>query len=158
MQKLVNLQYKDLAGAETTIGAVDNQGACHPTQGGWYYDAPAAPTQLVACEQSCQKLNAGGEVQVIVGCPTVRIVPEYGIVGQRFVLRFTGLRESRRLVGARSCVLRESSRRRGGRVPRASFVGSGTGRKLGTSAGAASTLRCAIDTSSMRSRTRSPSA
>jgi hypothetical protein len=76
MQKLVNLQFKDLTGAEMTIGAVDDQGACDATKGGWYYDSPAAPTQLVACEKSCEQLNTGGEVQVTVGCPTIRIVPE----------------------------------------------------------------------------------
>lgn len=72
----VNLRYTDPTGQELTIGGVSDRGSCDPTQGGWYYDDPNAPTQLVACEQSCAQLNAGGEVKVLLGCPTVPVVPE----------------------------------------------------------------------------------
>jgi hypothetical protein len=72
----VNLRYTDPTGQQQTIGAVANQGACDAAQGGWYYDNPATPTQLIACAKSCEQLNAGGEVKVVLGCPTVRVVPE----------------------------------------------------------------------------------
>lgn len=72
----VNLRYTDPSGQALTIGAVADQASCDPTQGGWYYDNPSAPTQLIACEQSCAQLNAGGEVKVLLGCPTVHVVPE----------------------------------------------------------------------------------
>lgn len=69
----VNLQYTDLAGAEMTIPNVADMAACSGVAGGWYYDDSSGETRLVACPESCQQLNAGGEVQVVLGCPTVRV-------------------------------------------------------------------------------------
>jgi hypothetical protein len=68
----VNLRHEDASGQQRIIGAVRDQKTCHPTQGGWYFDDPAAPERLVACEQSCRDMNAGGgTVKVLLGCPTV---------------------------------------------------------------------------------------
>jgi len=67
----VNLQYKDLAGAEMTIPNVPDPAACEGVPGGWFYDDSSGATRLVACPQSCDQLNTGGEVQVVLGCPTV---------------------------------------------------------------------------------------
>ena len=69
----VNLQYTDLAGAETTIPKVPDMGGCAGVAGGWYYDESSGATRLVACPQSCDQLNTGGEVQVVLGCPTVLV-------------------------------------------------------------------------------------
>jgi hypothetical protein len=69
------LRHQDARGEKRIIGAVRERASCHPTQGGWYFDDPAAPKRLVACEQSCRDLNAGGgSVEVLLGCPTVVLI------------------------------------------------------------------------------------
>ena len=65
---LVNLNYNG-----QPIGQVGNADLCDPVQGGWYYDNPAAPTRINTCEQTCLKLAEGGSVDVVLGCPTVKI-------------------------------------------------------------------------------------
>jgi len=69
----VNLQFTDNAGMQTTIPNLADRSACDTAAGGWYYDESSGATRLVACPQSCDQLNAGGEVQVVLGCPTVRV-------------------------------------------------------------------------------------
>ncbi len=49
-----------------TIPAVSGPEQCG-AQGGWYFDDPANPTQLVVCEQTCSGLS-GGVFQVAYGC------------------------------------------------------------------------------------------
>lgn len=73
---LINLRYTAPGGAQTVIGFVPDAANCDATQGGWHYDNPAAPTRVVACQTSCQALKEqGGEVQVVLGCPRVNVVP-----------------------------------------------------------------------------------
>jgi hypothetical protein len=73
----VNLRHTGTDGAETTIGAVKDRESCDPTQGGWYFDDADAPTRIIACQQSCQRLNAlNGEIKVLLGCPTVVVAPD----------------------------------------------------------------------------------
>jgi hypothetical protein len=67
---LVNLRYTDLSGTEQTIGNVPDAASCSD-KGGWHYDNPSAATQLIACPASCAQLNGGGEVTVLLGCPTI---------------------------------------------------------------------------------------
>jgi hypothetical protein len=71
-------QYNDpdlvnLAHNGEPIGQVAGADQCDPVQGGWYYDNPAAPTRINTCDQTCQKLAEGGSVDVVLGCPTVKI-------------------------------------------------------------------------------------
>jgi hypothetical protein len=66
----VNLRHTDLAGVEETIGNVPDAASCSD-KGGWHYDNPSAATQLIACPASCAQLNGGGEVTVVLGCPTI---------------------------------------------------------------------------------------
>lgn len=66
----VNLRHVDLAGTETTIPNVPDAAGCRDT-GGWHYDMSTGTTQLVACPASCAQLNGGGEVTVVLGCPTL---------------------------------------------------------------------------------------
>ena len=70
----VNVRYTGAAGAEDLlyVGAADR---CDPARGGWYYDiAPASgtPTRIIVCESTCRrfKADAGGSVEVRVGCAT----------------------------------------------------------------------------------------
>jgi hypothetical protein len=45
--------------------------------GGWYYDDPAAPTQVILCSTSCDEARAqvgpgkDGRIEVLFGCETI---------------------------------------------------------------------------------------
>jgi hypothetical protein len=69
----VNLQYTDNAGAETTVPNVPDAASCEGAASGWYYDMSSGATRLAACPSTCSQLNTGGEVQVVLGCPTVKV-------------------------------------------------------------------------------------
>jgi len=73
----VNLRHIASDGTETNLGAVTDRASCDPLKGGWYFDRPSAPTRVITCESSCQRLNKlGGEVKVLLGCPTTVIPPD----------------------------------------------------------------------------------
>jgi hypothetical protein len=59
------------------IVSVENEAACATNGGlGWYYDNPAAPTQIFACPGTCEAIQ-GAEtpsIEILLGC--VREVPE----------------------------------------------------------------------------------
>jgi len=57
-------------GARENIGWVNDAGACHPELGGWYYDNNDAPTRILTCPKSCEKIKAttNGGVSVQFGC------------------------------------------------------------------------------------------
>lgn len=71
---LVNLNWtRD--GVTNAVPFVGGAEGCAGAPAGWYYDNAEAPTQLVACEQTCNELKTlGGDVSVVLGCP--QIVPE----------------------------------------------------------------------------------
>lgn len=59
--------------ATTTIGQVLDQTACPGDQPAWYYDNPAAPTQIHLCPQACTLVSEAGDgarVSAVVGCQT----------------------------------------------------------------------------------------
>jgi hypothetical protein len=68
---LVNLERVDATGAVVLVPGVGSASACDPVAGGWYYDNPSVPTQLVTCQQTCDSFAAAHEVNVLVGCPTL---------------------------------------------------------------------------------------
>lgn len=47
--------------------------SCDATDGGWYYDDPSSPTQIIACPASCTAFQnaAGGKVSIQLGCDAV---------------------------------------------------------------------------------------
>lgn len=49
--------------------------ACDPTDGGWYYDDPNAPTQIIACPASCSAIQgasgAKASVNISLGCDSL---------------------------------------------------------------------------------------
>ena len=47
--------------------------SCDESDGGWYYDDPSAPTQIIACPASCTAFQnaTGGKVSIELGCQTV---------------------------------------------------------------------------------------
>ena len=60
-------------GSSQTIAQVDGPSACTPTQGGWYYDDPQAPTTVVLCPSTCGAIQADPKAQlaIVLGCATV---------------------------------------------------------------------------------------
>ena len=50
-----------------------NMANCPANGNGWYYDNPAAPTQIILCPASCTLVEGDmtGEVDVTLGCSTV---------------------------------------------------------------------------------------
>jgi hypothetical protein len=64
-----------LDGAEGEfIPSVADEAACAANGGvGWYYDNPAAPTQIFACTESCSQIQNGVNpvVEVLLGCERV---------------------------------------------------------------------------------------
>jgi hypothetical protein len=77
--KKVNVQFTPPGGAIQQFGHVDTAADCARVGGdAWYYDNNAAPTQVLACPQSCSgtlKNSAGAQVQVLLGCDTIQAVP-----------------------------------------------------------------------------------
>ncbi|HEX2656839.1 MAG TPA: vWA domain-containing protein [Polyangia bacterium] len=59
------------------IHYVGTKDKCDGTAGGWYYDNPpemgGAPTQIIACDQSCTMFKAAkdAEVKIALGCATI---------------------------------------------------------------------------------------
>jgi hypothetical protein len=68
----VNFVYTATGGAPKTINNVGSMAGC-TAQGGWYYDNPLMPTQILTCPATCTTLqgDATGKVSVEYGCSTV---------------------------------------------------------------------------------------
>ncbi len=69
----LNVQYTPSGGMPMLIPNVANQAACPASGDAWYYDNPAAPTQIIFCSNTCDKLKMDtmGEVHIVLGCKTV---------------------------------------------------------------------------------------
>jgi hypothetical protein len=67
---LVNVQITVGGGMMVNVGRVMSMAECGAS-GGWFYDNPTAPTQIILCDQSCDplKMTPGSSVQVLYGCP-----------------------------------------------------------------------------------------
>ncbi len=68
----VNFVYESSAGAGDTISRVNSASSCS-TNGGWYYDSPSDPSQIILCPATCDLLAADedGDVEIQFGCATV---------------------------------------------------------------------------------------
>jgi hypothetical protein len=62
-------------GTKMVIPRAPSEGDCMANQA-WFYDDPAAPTQLMLCPATCELAQAGGTVDIAFGCETVVIVVE----------------------------------------------------------------------------------
>ena len=59
----------------TIFTYVQQESACNPTSGGWYYDDPTSPKQIILCSQTCTAVNLPGvSLFASVGCKTQTIV------------------------------------------------------------------------------------
>ncbi|MEM9454371.1 MAG: hypothetical protein AAGF11_09340 [Myxococcota bacterium] len=68
----VNLEFDDGQGNTLPIGRVDLPAGCADVIDGWHYDDPMAPTTIVMCPQTCDKLQDSfdGSVRIEFGCAT----------------------------------------------------------------------------------------
>jgi hypothetical protein len=67
----VNVQITPPNGSPTTLTGVPDKAGCTGS-GGWYYDNPSAPSQIILCDSSCSAISgtAGTQVEVLLGCGT----------------------------------------------------------------------------------------
>src|SRR5262249_7221243 len=69
---LVNVTYTPMGmGMPTTLGQVPDAGAC-TAKGGWYYDNPQNPTEIILCPSTCMQISADtlAKIDIILGCKT----------------------------------------------------------------------------------------
>jgi hypothetical protein len=67
----VNVRYTPTGSTDDTLVEQTFNGdpANCGSEGGWYYDNPAAPTTIKLCDATCSSLS-GGSIQVLFGCDT----------------------------------------------------------------------------------------
>lgn len=68
----VNVVFTPTSGVQETIFGVDDVAQCNPTLGGWFYSPDK--TKVVACPQSCTKIQAddNAKIDVSFGCKRER--------------------------------------------------------------------------------------
>lgn len=74
----VNVRYTSASGFATNLGKVASSADCAMFSNGFYYDDPMAPTQIVACPETCVEIQAGGEgskVEALFGCMAEPPIP-----------------------------------------------------------------------------------
>ncbi|HEY1556025.1 MAG TPA: vWA domain-containing protein [Kofleriaceae bacterium] len=70
----VNIVYQPGNGGQpVTLPYVMSKANCPATGNGWYYDNPAAPTQIILCDSSCSgiEVDQSGSVNITLGCATI---------------------------------------------------------------------------------------
>jgi hypothetical protein len=70
----VNVVFTPTSVVKETIFGLDAAAECAEPLGGWFYDSPTAPTKVVACPQSCTKIQAdqNAKIDVSFGCKRER--------------------------------------------------------------------------------------
>ena len=74
----VNVRYTSPSGFATDIGKVNAATECGGVTQGWYFDNAEAPTQILACPQTCTEIQTGGaaaKIEVLFGCKTKPPIP-----------------------------------------------------------------------------------
>lgn len=74
----VNVRYTSASGFATNLGKVESSADCAMFSNGFYYDNPAAPTQIVACPETCAEIQAGAagsKVEALFGCMAEPPIP-----------------------------------------------------------------------------------
>lgn len=70
----VNVWYTPGGGTEELIFKVANASACDANLGGWYYNDPMNPTEILLCPKSCESIESGqGAIRIELGCSSVEI-------------------------------------------------------------------------------------
>lgn len=67
----VNVNFRDSLGMVHTVGQAPGPDSCQ--NGGWYYDNPAAPTNISLCPSTCEVVKADGkaELDILLGCNVI---------------------------------------------------------------------------------------
>jgi hypothetical protein len=71
---LVNVEFTPFEGAPVqTFPRVADAAACPADGDGWYYDDPAAPTQIILCPATCDQVSSvlDARVDIAIGCQTI---------------------------------------------------------------------------------------
>lgn len=73
----VNVEFDDGSGTILEIGRVDDAAGCAAVQDGWYYDDPVDPTLILACPQTCERMQGAmmASISIKLGCATVGATP-----------------------------------------------------------------------------------
>jgi hypothetical protein len=74
----VNVRYTSATGFATNLGKVASAADCALFANGFYYDNPEAPTQIVACPETCAEIQAGAvgsKVEALFGCMAEPPIP-----------------------------------------------------------------------------------
>ncbi|MEY4508484.1 MAG: hypothetical protein RLZZ450_606 [Pseudomonadota bacterium] len=66
----VNVTLSGGSAGSHALGRVPSLAACRTDA--WYYDAPTAPTRILACPETCETCESGGyaDVKILLGCQT----------------------------------------------------------------------------------------
>lgn len=69
----VNVEFDDGEGEPEIIGRVESEADCATVADGWYYDDPDEPTTIIACEQTCARMQEAMEasISITLGCDTI---------------------------------------------------------------------------------------
>jgi hypothetical protein len=69
----VNVRFEATEAFEQGVGRVPTESDCALYQGGWFYDDPAAPTQIRVCPDTCDiiKKTNDAQIDILLGCETV---------------------------------------------------------------------------------------
>jgi Mg-chelatase subunit ChlD len=75
---LVNVNYTPGGGGPAGIVGGVNSAADCTSAGGWYYDNPAAPTQIILCPATCSTVQSdpSPQIQIVIGCQKVTPTPQ----------------------------------------------------------------------------------
>jgi hypothetical protein len=68
----VNVFFDDGSGP-VAVGRVDAADECAAVADGWYYDDPVAPAEILACPQTCERIQGvtDGTIEIQFGCETM---------------------------------------------------------------------------------------
>jgi hypothetical protein len=66
----VNVDFTGTSGTKEPFVKFDSKEACQSSGSGWHYDNPSAPTSVLACPQTCTKIQAdnNAKIEIAFGC------------------------------------------------------------------------------------------
>jgi len=72
----VNVQYTPTGSAKEMLFYVGDASRCDAARGGWHFDNPAAPSGILLCPATCDRVRAsGGRLEILIGCAPNEIPP-----------------------------------------------------------------------------------
>lgn len=73
----VNVDLSTNGGSPTPLGYVAGAAACAGVSGGWHYDDPQSPSEIILCADTCDLVQSSDDASVSIkfGCATVNAPP-----------------------------------------------------------------------------------